>query len=163
MKNLFALVCLCVGTAQAVDFQYTATLNGAAENPPNAATGTGVGLFTLDGSLFTYDVSYSGLTGTPTAAHIHGPALPSANAGVVFGINPDGSLTAAAGRYFGTANLTAPQIEALNDGLWYVNIHSASFPGGEIRGQVTVVPEPSTVVLGVLGTGGLLLLRRRLA
>jgi hypothetical protein len=42
-------------------------------------------------------------------------------------------------------------------GLWYVNIHSSVFPGGEIRGQV--VPEPTTICL--LGLGGLLLSRSR--
>ncbi len=164
MKSILPLIvgtALCAGVAHAVTFEYTASLSGAAEVPANAGTGTGVGMFTLDGTTFTYDVSYSGLTATPSAAHIHGPAAVGVNAGVVFAILADGTLTAASGRYFGTAELTPTQVTQLNDGLWYVNIHSASFPGGEIRGQVTAVPEPSTVVLAVLGTGGLLWLRRR--
>jgi hypothetical protein len=164
MKSILPLLvgtALCAGMAHAVTFEYTASLDGAAEVPPNAGTGTGVGVFTLDGTTFTYDVSYSGLTGTPMAAHVHGPAAVGANAGVVFGIVADGTLTASSGRYFGTANLTPTQIDQLNDGLWYVNIHSAAFPGGEIRGQVTAVPEPSTALLAVLGVGGLLWLRRR--
>lgn len=164
MKSILPLLvgtALCAGVAHAVTFEYTATLSGAAENPPNAGTGTGVGLFTLDGTTFTYDVSYSGLTAAPSAAHIHGPAGVEANAGVVFGILADGTLTASSGRYFGTAELTPTQVTQLNDGLWYVNIHNANFPGGAVRGQVTVVPEPSTMVLAVLGAGGLLWLRRR--
>ena len=41
------------------------------------------------------------------------------------------------------------QIDDLLAGLWYINIHSSAFPGGEIRGQVdpTIVPEPSTITL----------------
>ena len=42
-------------------------------------------------------------------------------------------------------------IAALNSGNTYANIHDANFPGGEIRGQIEVTPEPSTLLL--LGTG----------
>jgi hypothetical protein len=53
------------------------------------------------------------------------------------------------------------QLLDLNNGLWYFNIHSSSFGGGEIRGQILPVPEPSTLALIGLGLGGLLVQRSR--
>ena len=58
----------------------------------------------------------------------------------------------------GTTAITALQGADLLSGLWYVNIHTATFPGGEIRGQITrnAVPVPLTLVLicsGLLGIG----------
>jgi hypothetical protein len=44
----------------------------------------------------------------------------------------------------------------LNSGLWYFNIHTSTFGGGEIRGQILPVPEPSAWALMGLGLGGLL-------
>jgi hypothetical protein len=72
--------------------------------------------------------SFSGVQAT--AAHIHGPAAKNANAGVLIplAIN-DNTLT-------GSATLTDAQIADLKAGLWYANVHSATFPGGEIRGQL---------------------------
>ncbi len=65
----------------------------------------------------------------------------------------------------GTPSTSAAQVADLLAGLWYLNLHTNAFPGGEIRGQVLArsVPEPST--LGLLGAGlfGLGFLRRRQA
>ena len=62
-------------------------------------------------------------------------------------------------------NLELARDANLIDGDWYVNVHTANFGGGEIRGQVNVsrVPEPSTMVLSVLGLLSLLGIRRRTA
>ena len=49
------------------------------------------------------------------------------------------------------AGAEAALIAGLNDGQAYVNIHNESFPGGEIRGFLTAVPEPASVLL--LGVG----------
>ncbi len=53
----------------------------------------------------------------------------------------------------GNAIITASQENDLLAGLLYVNLHTTAFSGGEIRGQVTVVPEPTTLTLLALGLG----------
>jgi hypothetical protein len=113
---------------------FSATLSSAAEVPPNASPATGAMTASLnkDTSVLTWRVTYSGLTGPATMAHFHGPALPGANAGVVV------PFPSAASPAEGSATLTAAQIADLTAGKWYVNVHTAANPGGEIRGQVMV-------------------------
>ena len=109
----------------------TATLSGAAQVPPNASRGTGTGTVRLDGSTLSWNVSYQGLSGPVTGAHFHGPAAETANAPVV--VPFAGSL---ASPIIGTATLTAAQIADLKAGRWYINLHTAANPAGEIRGHV---------------------------
>ena len=113
---------------------FTATLSGAQEVPPTASMATGTASATLDpdGTLH-WNVSYQGLTGPAAAAHFHGPAAPGANAGVAVNIGAQGL----ASPIQGAAHLTEPQIADLAAGRWYINIHTAANPNGEIRGQVT--------------------------
>lgn len=113
---------------------FRATLSSAAEVPSNASSGTGTleASFDKASSVLKWRVVYSGLTGPATMAHFHGPALPGANAGVVV------PFPSAASPAEGSATLTPAQITDLMAGKWYVNVHTAQFPGGEIRGQVLV-------------------------
>ena len=109
-----------------------ATLSGAAEVPANASPATGSLEATFDkaSSVLRWKVSYSGLTGPATMAHFHGPAMPGANAGVVV------PFPSAASPAEGSATLTPAQVADLMAGKWYANVHTAQYPGGEIRGQV---------------------------
>jgi hypothetical protein len=109
----------------------TVPLSGQNEVPPNASGGSGTGKVELDGNVIKWTVSYSGTTGPVTAGHFHGPAQPGANAGVV--VPFAGPL---ASPIIGSATLTPAQVDQLKGGLWYVNLHTAANPGGEIRGQV---------------------------
>jgi CHRD domain len=111
---------------------FGATLSGAAEVPANASGGTGTLDATLDKStsVLKWKVTYSGLTGPATMAHFHGPAMPGSNT------KPVVPFASAANPIEGSATLTPDQIADLMAGKWYVNVHTAANPGGEIRGQV---------------------------
>src|SRR5579883_513075 len=73
-----------LSAASAAMIEYKATMNGKQEVPPNATTGSGDVLATLDTNTkkLSYTMTYMGLTGPATAAHFHGPAAAGANAGV---------------------------------------------------------------------------------
>ncbi len=109
----------------------TATLAASNEVPPNASSATGSATIKLDGDTLSWNIAYSGTTGPVTGAHFHGPAVAGANAGVVLPFA--GSL---ASPIVGSKQLTPAQIVDLKSGKWYINLHTAANPGGEIRGQV---------------------------
>jgi len=119
----------------------TVTLSGAAEHPAVATAGTGSGTLILDGNKLTVDITYSGLTGTVSASHIHGPATTAQDTGVLKALTPAlGATGATAGTLKGEVTLTSAAAAHLVNGLTYVNIHTSFAGGGEIRGQV--VPQP---------------------
>jgi hypothetical protein len=109
----------------------TIPLSGTNEVPPNASAGSGTAKVDLDGTTLKWTVTYSGTSGPVTAGHFHGPAMPGANAGVV--VPFPGPISSP---ITGTATLTPAQVADLKAGLWYVNLHTAANPGGELRGQV---------------------------
>jgi hypothetical protein len=114
---------------------YTATLAAADEVPPATdSQGKGTAEVRVDTSTneMTWKVSYSGLTGPATMGHIHGPAAKGQNASVVVPFTNVAGQTSAEGQ----AKLTPAQYGDLAAGLYYVNIHTAKHPGGEIRGQL---------------------------
>lgn len=109
-------------------------MNAGYEVPQTNSRGVGTAIATVYPSTgaMTFVVEYKDLTGPATAAHIHGPAAPGANAPVVI------PATVAPNKITGGANLTAAQMADLMDGKYYFNIHTAANPGGEIRGQLLV-------------------------
>jgi hypothetical protein len=109
-----------------------ANLASSAEVPPNDSMATGTVTVTFDtgSKKVTWQGTYSGLSGAPTAGHFHGPAEAGKNAGVAVPIAPSGSP------FQGSADLTDAQAADLMGGKWYVNIHTDAHKGGEIRGQV---------------------------
>jgi hypothetical protein len=128
-----ALLAACAG-GNANQQTFHATLSPAQEVPPTASAGTGSATVTLDmgTKVANWSVTYSGLTGPAGAAHIHGPAAPGANAGVVANIGANG----VASPIQGSTTLTDAQIADLVAGKDYINIHTAANKGGEIRGQI---------------------------
>src|SRR3979409_947479 len=111
-----------------------ATLNCKSEVPPNTSAGTGTADIDYDAATkkLTWKVTYSGLSGPATGAHFHGPAEAGKNAGVAVAIPNTATSTAVS-----SATLTEAHAADLTSGKYYVNIHTAANPGGEIRGQVT--------------------------
>lgn len=89
----------------------------------------------VDGSQLCYVLSVRRMTSTPFGAHIHGPAGRGDAAGVVIPLDPPDAPTAT------TDTCTTPSASALaavlaNPDWYYVNVHTAAFPGGEVRGQL---------------------------
>ncbi len=166
---------LFLGTApaNADTINFTANLAGANEVPPAASPGTGFAFLSLDDVAQTLFVSltFSGLTTLDTAGHIHCCAPLGTNAAVALPfIASSGFPTGVtAGSFSHTFVLAtdligitpAAFITGLESSQAYVNVHSTAFPGGEIRGQVTV-PEPSSVVLMLLGIGLVFVMRKRI-
>lgn len=142
MSKLFKLTAgavLAVGlsfAAHAADVKYKATLSSAEEVPPNPSTAKGQAEVTLNTETkeLTWDISFEGLTGDAVAAHIHGPADKGANAGVVVNLGTAGQPVKSPLK--GKATLTDAQIADLTAGKHYVNIHTPTNKGGEIRGQL---------------------------
>jgi CHRD domain-containing protein len=110
-----------------------AMLDGKSENPPNTSAGKGEADIDYDAATkkLTWKLTYSGLSGPATAAHFHGPAEAGKNAGVAVAI-PNATTSPNEG----SATLTDAQAADLMAGKYYVNVHTAANPGGEIRGQV---------------------------
>ncbi len=123
----------------------TATLNGAQEVPPTPSTATGSGTFTIDtaANTLSFNISFAGLSGAPTDAHIHGPAPPGANANILFSLTPLGLTSPITG----TWNYPEASEADILAGNTYVNIHTLLFPGGEIRGQILPTSNVQNMVL----------------
>jgi hypothetical protein len=126
--------------------QFGATLTGAQVVPPVNTTATGTSSVALNAAQtqITVQVTFSGLTGGPaSAAHIHGPAAPGANAGLQVSLS--GFPSATSGTYTQTFAVSPAQVADLQAGLYYLDIHNVTFIGGEIRGQLqcTVTPTPT--------------------
>lgn len=112
---------------------FTTRLAGTNVVPPTASTALGTADAVLDRQtrLLRWKMSFSQLSGPVTMAHFHGPAAIGANAGVALGFaGPVNSP------YEGRATLSAQQAADLLAGKWYINLHTARFPAGEIRGQM---------------------------
>lgn len=115
----------------------TTRLSGLSEVPPVASGGSGTleAVLNKETRVLTWTISYSDLSGPVTAGHFHGPAMPGSNAAVAVPVEGASSSPAR-----GSATLTAAQMADLVSGSWYVNLHTAAHPDGEIRGQVMVAP-----------------------
>jgi hypothetical protein len=132
--SIAAIGVLATSAAFAQEMKMKADLTGAQEVPPVTTQGKGSAEvnFDLASKKLSWTVTYSGLSGPATAAHFHGPAEAGKNAGVAVPIPNQANSPVS-----GSATLTDAQAADLQAGRYYVNIHTAANPGGEIRGQVT--------------------------
>jgi hypothetical protein len=155
MRKFFLLLVACALPQLAWgQLMFRTTLSGANEVPPRDTPAWGIGHATLDldTKMFTFEYTFDDLLAPQTAAHIHVGA-PDVAGPVLYPL-PMGSPSGL------EQILTDMDIEQLTSGLWYVNVHSTLYPGGEIRGQFVPVPEASTYALGAAALLGIALLRR---
>ena len=166
-------------TAQAAVIVRSGLLSGAQEVPANASPGQGFALASFDDAtnILSVQTTFAGLLGTTTVAHLHCCAAPGANAGVATAVPsfPGFPTGVTFGSY--TASFDLTQASSFNPafinanggtvdsartvfvtnftaGRSYFNLHSTSFPGGELRAQlVAPVPEPGTWAMMLFGFG----------
>lgn len=160
--NLAAiLVAATAGSATAGLTFFEGAIDGSQEAPnptSSAAVGNLTGVYDDVANTFTFSWDITGpLSGTPTVSHIH--AAPAGTGGpVVFGFNdPGGGWALSDTKVW--SGLSQDNIDDLFAEGLYLNFHTSAFPGGEIRGQILLVPAPGAAA--ALGTVGLLAARRR--
>jgi CHRD domain len=127
---------------------FVAAATGLQEVPPNGTPGLGsMRLVRSASGVLTLQGQFGGLTGPAVAAHVHF-APPGANGPVVFPLAIAGTTLSA------TYSPTTVDLVNLRAGNWYVNVHTAAFPGGEIRGQLNLAKLPTTFGSGCQGSNG---------
>lgn len=133
----------CKSTSEVEDenvYIGTITMAGAQEVPPvsTSATGTIVADYNRLTKTLSYAVTFSGLTDSAVAAHIHGLAEPGINAPVLQTFN--NFPRRKEGSYSGTLLIDGVKFteENLLARRYYINVHSKTYPGGEIRGQLVL-------------------------
>lgn len=132
-------------TGIAMHTTFINVLTGTQEVPPNASTAIGIGVIIVDPVAKKLAISTATMGITGTAAHIHEGAL-GVSGPIVFPLTetPLGS-----GIWITETSLTDQQLNTLRAGNYYVNVHSAAFPNGEIRAQIG-----QNAVIGTTGTAG---------
>ena len=111
---------------------FMAVLNGGQVVPPSISNAMGVAYLTFDPATkrLCYAITYSGLQGVETMAHLHGGPTGTA-AEVFYDLTPTGSPKLGC-----LGPLRAPEERKLMKGQTYLNIHTDLYVAGEIRGQV---------------------------
>ncbi|MBO0763530.1 MAG: CHRD domain-containing protein [Hyphomicrobiaceae bacterium] len=136
---LMTMVWLTGDPVRAESVIFKADLSASNELPPNKSKGTGSVTATYDtnSKVLSWKGTHSGLTGPATSAHFHGPAERGRYAGPEIWISIKSKPLPRS--FEGHATLTDAQAADMMAGLWYVNIHTTAYPGGEVRGQLEMV------------------------
>lgn len=163
MAGLATVLCALAVASHATVWNLATTLSGSAEVPPTGSNATGSFTATYDdvANLLSYTMIVNNLGSGATAAHVHGPAGIGQTAPPIINLAVTSGATSFTSNGTSTPGDPAGFESLLQFGTInaYVNVHSANFPGGEIRGQLAVVPEPATFL--VLGPAAYFALRRK--
>jgi hypothetical protein len=133
---------LRAATAKPDDRALFAVMTGRKEVDANGRRGAGDlngrGSFTaiVDGSQLCFGITVKNLGAAPTAAHIHGPARPNQNAGIVVALSPPSGPDPGASSGCVTVDPAIAQAIRRNPRKYYANVHTEQFPAGAVRGQL---------------------------
>lgn len=155
MKKIvsIAVAVLCLGSlsaANAATISLISSIDGAQAGTTSGTTGSATMTYDDVSGLFSWEIMWGALEGDVTVAHFHGPAPAGVSAGVEVNF---GAISGLSSPSIGSAVISSAQAADLLAGLWYINIHSTFAPGGEIRGQVQVIPVPAALWLFLSGLG----------
>lgn len=160
MKNTikFFIFCLLIFTANiftnpqrspAEIYSINVSISGAQEVPPTISAGTGnlTGSYNDSTNVLNVNITFSGLLFTTNSAHFHGASAPGVNSTIqipITGFPRD----VTSGKFANSYVLTAAQEIQFLGGLWYINIHTDGYFGGEIRGQLfhSALPAYSLII-----------------
>lgn len=140
---LAGALCAVAPLARAQVVELRATINQAQENPATGSPATGSAIMLYDVAANTFDlmVSITGMTNVATASHLH-EAPAGTNGSVVTNLGGESVYTRSGNTLTATfrgVTHGGDKLKLLQGGD-YFNIHSAAFPGGEVRGQL--IPRP---------------------
>ncbi len=160
MKNFILIlffVSFAVPQLSLAQVQLSGILSGRNENPANTSTAVGTfeGIFDPWSRVIAFRVEFSGLTVNATAAHFHSAPAGTNGAVVVDFVSQGFPVGVKSGEFVKVLTLTESQAVDLMTGNLYVNIHNATFPGGEIRAQIVYGKQlkPSPVQLSARLSG----------
>ena len=133
--TLSVLTVLLVGTActsALTPSTFEVILDGSNAVPSNASTAFGSANVTVAGNRLAIDGAWEGFDIVDHGANVHGPAPAGENAGVLFELVFDNQTKS----FEGTFTMNADQMSHFLAGELYINLRSAEYPDGEIRGRI---------------------------
>ncbi len=139
---LIAVVLACAAVS-AQPLSYRFDLRGSEQIPANSSGATGSGFLhvNLASGAVVADGTFAGVATGVTSVGLYGPARRGAVGPQMLSFLVSGQQ---GGSFSATANFNVAQLSTFLEGLSYVELRSAAYPTGEMRGQVDVVPNSGT-------------------